>query len=88
MNIEEELILIQKAKIKYPPGTKVSNYNLKYDCRFKITGIEFRRSTITPTALLVDSNSTQDAGAYTVYDEGKWADILESPVPKELPIFN
>lgn len=75
MNTEE---LIKEAKRRYPIGTKVSNKNLGYNCDFEVTGDHYYMLGIDRFS----SSFTLDCGLYTVYKDGKWADIISEPEKK------
>lgn len=78
--ISEELPsnLIAEARRRYPVGTIVCNKNLDYFCTFEITGTMFSEKT-KQKHVVVNQCSVKEDGSFTVYKDGKWADVLKSP---------
>ena len=70
-SIEE---LLEEAKIRYPIGSDVSNYNLGFNCKFKTNSIPRKHSYCV--SIVVDGTF---GGTYTIYSNNKWADIIQLP---------
>lgn len=70
--------LLKEAILRYPIGCRVSNYNLGKNCEFVIIGSSYRPSEIN--GFLVCSESVENRRSnYTVYLNGKWAEVIEYP---------
>lgn len=70
---------LDEARIKFPIGTKFNNKNLGLNCdSIEITGTHFYKNI--DGSILVDTDSSKrkgySPGAYTVYHDGKWAQIM------------
>lgn len=73
-SIEE---LLEEAKIRYPIGSNVSNYNLGINCKF-ITKAIPRKHHFYDGSIVVDGTF---GGTYTIYSNNKWADIIQLSQP-------
>jgi len=73
--------LRQEAERRYPVGTTFDNANInKWGiCRFKVKKSKFHTST--KRVVILGSNVEMGQSShYTLYDYGKWAEIISSPV--------
>ena len=68
--------LLEEAKIRYPIGSDVSNYNLGLQCKFITKAIPRKNSY--DGSIVVDGTFGR---TYTIYYNGKWADIIQSSQP-------
>ena len=66
--------LLEEAKIRYPIGSDVSNYNLGLNCKFKTKAIPRKHHFYDN--IVVDGTF---GGTYTIYANNKWADIIQLP---------
>lgn len=66
--------LLKKAKRLYPVGTKVNNYNLGKGCIFTTNSETFYENY--EKNILVECTGI---GNYSVYCNGKWAEVIEYP---------
>jgi len=70
---------IEEARIKFPVGTIFSNKNLGLCCdNIEVTGTHFYTNADGSILINKDSNKCKgySPGAYTVYHDGKWAQIM------------
>lgn len=73
--------LLEEAELRYPPGTECDNTNLGKNCKFMISSYpKFYRNQSSGSII---SQNNALGGEYTVYADGKWADIVSKPEPKE-----
>lgn len=73
-NIVMKTPTLQEARNRYPIGTIFSNINLGFTCtNIKVKGCEFKYNYDNRISIC-DGNTNHD-GSFTVYKDGKWADI-------------
>ena len=69
--------LLKEARRRYPEGTRVSNSNLGHFCAFTINSTKFHYKTVE-NKVIYNSSSI---GSYTIFENGKWADVIPSDKP-------
>lgn len=75
--------VLKETQTRYPIGTKVANHNLVnrgMGCAFTITQV-YWKSIVKDELVYV----TQAGSMYTVYKDGKWAEVISLPGAKVKP---
>jgi len=74
--------LLEEAKRRYPVGTKCNTKNLGYSCIFTINNANF--SLVGLNEVCYEANTRM---TYTIYANGKWAEIISKSIPELFPIY-